>query len=1216
VALKVLHKELARRPEVLQRFVEEAQIGGQLQHPGIVPVYELGLMADERPYFTMKLVKGRTLAALLADRAAAAVDRRRLLDTFESICQTMAYAHSRGVIHRDLKPANVMVGAFGEVQVVDWGLAKVLRSSGTAEEKRAKQTNISIIETVRSEPGSNGSHSLVGSVMGTPAYMSPEQARGEIEKLDERSDVFSLGAILCEVLTGQPPYTGEQEKTLVEAANAKLEDATERLNDCEADPELVALCSECLAPAPSARPRSAEVLAQRIHGHLVSVEERARRAQVDAAEARVKAQEERRARKLTIGLAASALVTVLVAGGGWAWMSGEGSRRERDTETQVNVALNEATLKRGEGQWAEALAAAERAKGLADSGAASNALRARIASDVAAIESDAQLARAKEELVRGNDGLLAELADVRQPDGDKRYPTDWARLDADHLEIFKRRGFDLDEHNRSDGSDALIDRGIPVELAAALDEWAFVRSRAKDKAGADHLLNIARDSDTDATRTRLRDALRASDVVTLKALATNEDLAKLPATTLLLLGKALRAQHAEDEGLAVLRKAQELYPGDYMLAMSLARALFYSSPSQPREAARYYTAARALRPNSVEAAHELGMTLVERLQEPARAMELFRDAVARHPDDAHLRAHLASCLRALERGDEALAMARAAKDLDPKDAYVVAVLSEVLVHVADYDAAVPVLEAAADLDPESISVWWNLGTIQVARGELDAAIAAFRKIILLQPHDAKAYAYLGTELFKKDDLDGAAVAVRKAIDLDLKNARAHSILGCVLLVQGDIDGALEEQCMATELDPLDGAWYSNLGDALLALHDLDGAAAAYLKNAERDPSDVYAWLGLAGALQAKGDVDSAIRSARIATSLAPYNAKAHSNLGSALLAQGDIDGALEEQHEATQLDPLNSAWYSNLGNALLARGDFDDAVAAYHRSSELDPKDAYPWRGLAAALQSRGAVDGAIRAARKAIEVAPRNPGAHSALGALLTETGDVDGAIAEYRRAIELDSKDGTLHGDLGTALRAKGHLGSAIGAFLQAIELNPGLGSAHAGLGRSFSDVGEYEQAISYYSRAVELDSNDVEVLNGLSWLLATCPNRSLRDGPYAVILAERETVLAPASANSFNDLGAARCCAGEWRPAIEALERSLQLDPDGDRSDRRMNATSHCLLATAHAHLDNLGTARPELALALAWHAAHPGDEHAAETARFLDDARAAIEAGAKR
>jgi hypothetical protein len=119
LAVKVLLSSRHDKPELVRRFVEEAQIGGQLQHPGIVPVYELGAFADQRPYFTMKLVKGRTLASLLDERRSPAYDLPRFLSIFESICQTIAYAHARGVIHRDLKPSNVMVGSFGEVQVMD-----------------------------------------------------------------------------------------------------------------------------------------------------------------------------------------------------------------------------------------------------------------------------------------------------------------------------------------------------------------------------------------------------------------------------------------------------------------------------------------------------------------------------------------------------------------------------------------------------------------------------------------------------------------------------------------------------------------------------------------------------------------------------------------------------------------------------------------------------------------------------------------------------------------------------------------------------------------------------------------------------------------------------------------------------------------------------------------------------------------------------------------
>ena len=198
LAIKVLLDEHKNKPEVVQRFVEEAQIGGQLQHPGIAPLYELGQFPDKRPFFSMKLVKGETLSAILAKRESLMDDRARLVGIFEQICQTMAYAHSRGVIHRDLKPSNIMVGAFGEVQVMDWGLAKVLSAGGVADEKKAhtKHQDVSVIATRRSADsntaGRFGSHTKMGSVMGTPAYMPPEQALGEIDQLDQRTDVFGL----------------------------------------------------------------------------------------------------------------------------------------------------------------------------------------------------------------------------------------------------------------------------------------------------------------------------------------------------------------------------------------------------------------------------------------------------------------------------------------------------------------------------------------------------------------------------------------------------------------------------------------------------------------------------------------------------------------------------------------------------------------------------------------------------------------------------------------------------------------------------------------------------------------------------------------------------------------------------------------------------------------------------------------------------------------
>ena len=207
LALKVLLERHRDRPDLVGRFVEEAQICGQLQHPGDGAGLRAG-HAGRQPAVLRHEAGQRADARRPPCRSASpATDLPRFLSIFEAICQTMAYAHSRGVIHRDLKPANVMVGSFGEVQVMDWGLAKVLPKDGRRRPSLEPPVNETVVATSRSSGDSDLSQA--GSVLGTPAYMAPEQARGETEAVDRRADVFALGSILCEILTGKPAFVGD-----------------------------------------------------------------------------------------------------------------------------------------------------------------------------------------------------------------------------------------------------------------------------------------------------------------------------------------------------------------------------------------------------------------------------------------------------------------------------------------------------------------------------------------------------------------------------------------------------------------------------------------------------------------------------------------------------------------------------------------------------------------------------------------------------------------------------------------------------------------------------------------------------------------------------------------------------------------------------------------------------------------------------------------------
>ncbi|MEE2836808.1 MAG: bifunctional serine/threonine-protein kinase/formylglycine-generating enzyme family protein [Myxococcota bacterium] len=212
LAMKIIHPDSLRSEELVARFVEEVQVGSQLQHPNIIPVHELGVLDDGRAYFTMKEIKGREFAEAIKAVHQASKDGRwrasedgwtfaRLIEVFRQVCSAMAFVHSRGVIHRDLKPANVMIGRFDEVLIVDWGLAKVIGRPDDAVET---------FESVTTERSENKAlQTRIGAVAGTPSYMSPEQAAGQIDELDERSDIYALGAILYHILAGRPPFEGD-----------------------------------------------------------------------------------------------------------------------------------------------------------------------------------------------------------------------------------------------------------------------------------------------------------------------------------------------------------------------------------------------------------------------------------------------------------------------------------------------------------------------------------------------------------------------------------------------------------------------------------------------------------------------------------------------------------------------------------------------------------------------------------------------------------------------------------------------------------------------------------------------------------------------------------------------------------------------------------------------------------------------------------------------
>ena len=292
MAMKVMRPEMMDNPQAVNRFIEEAQTTAQLQHPGILPIFEIGLDPDRRAYFTMQEVTGGTLKDVIFDlHSVAAPGRwrrtrrgwtfRRVITAFRQACDAVAYAHSRGVIHRDLKPANIMVGRHGEVIVLDWGLSKVL---GVA---LADSGEALVIADRQSRATRDGT------IAGTPIYMPLEQASGNIGEIDQRADVYALGAVLYEILTGGPPYdahTGREVLDMIVAGPPpkvpvrELEPTSvgrprvdvSGLSAGPIPPELARVCNRAMARAKEDRFPDARALAEEVGAWLEGVAQRDR----------------------------------------------------------------------------------------------------------------------------------------------------------------------------------------------------------------------------------------------------------------------------------------------------------------------------------------------------------------------------------------------------------------------------------------------------------------------------------------------------------------------------------------------------------------------------------------------------------------------------------------------------------------------------------------------------------------------------------------------------------------------------------------------------------------------------------------------------------------------------------------------------------------------------------------------------------------------------
>ena len=791
LAVKVLKKRLQSNPQAHQRFKDEARIMAQLQHPGITPVHTCGDGPNGRPYLVMKEVEGDNLSTELEKiikKNELKSEWPRLLTIFGQVCQTVAYAHSENVIHLDLKPRNIMVGAHGEVQVMDWGLARRLQDESGADSK-----------------------SNAGAIGGTPSYMAPEQALGKIAEIGKRTDVYGLGAVLCEILTGKPPFLESDNVNIQDCIDLGYPKATwNRLAHSGADPELIELCKKCLVAAKSRRLNDAGEVAKAVSNYQQEVERKLRASEV---------QRERNRTWLVLALA----MLVIVVGVAVGWVSYADYQAEKtqqhnqrvndtrqDTKSKLldsqNIlaksqdAIREHDLKR----WESLLAGADSPLKSAETILEDN-------KDVAPSELVNRVKQLRESLkldkkdhrlmVQLDDVLLQSLEPPEFSNGNvKTYNTAAAYKNA-----FREYGITADT-TPSRAADRVNKRSKQVrdKIISALDNWMILAVAKNEGPTVQWLKKVLTASDPDPFRTLIRLDIVEKATASLKSKAEKLDMRKHSLAVIHLLGSAL-LENDDENVLTFLKNAHTHHPVDFWINYQLG--VLYLDLKEYDKSIHHCNVTVAVRPKS-SLAHFIMAQSYEAKKDLQAAGLAYKRAVDANPDFGSAHYNLGA-VNLKNLGDPQKSMAYFKKSLKnhPFLDHGYNSIGAAYVRMGKFPEACRAYEKAIQLSPKNTLFHRNFALAKYWDTDLKGAIKAYRKQLNLQPNSLYIISKLGVLYEYQNDLKAAEEILRKGIRLDPGSDTLHSNLGHILREQGKFQEALAVQQKATDLAKANGGDY-------------------------------------------------------------------------------------------------------------------------------------------------------------------------------------------------------------------------------------------------------------------------------------------------------------------------------------------------------------------------------------------------------------------------
>lgn len=961
VALKSMLPRIAGNASLEERFLIEAQITGQLQHPGIIPIYELGIKPDGSPFYTMKLLSGQTLSqsikayhALPRDSEERSVRFNELLQVFIGVCNAIGFAHSRNVIHRDLKPLNIMVGDFGEAIVVDWGLAKVmgrpeLRERPSSEEPVDARASASFVQPTMN---SDGSATVAGSVMGTPAYMSPEQALAQ--ELDARADIFSLGAILYEILSGRAPYKAASGLEILELAQKGVIPSL-RTQNRDIPPALEAICLKALAKDKEARYPTAIALGDDIKQFLAG-----ERVAAYPDPWHVSARRWARRHRMLVTTSVSVMLAIALVLSVWQFRE---RRRLAALRAEARQLLNNSDVSLARDELEPARLALTNGLTLLQEEPENDPLRRELQNQLTVVETRIQ------------------------------ERTDRAAASARFADFRRLRDEALFHGTLMTGLD------IPANVRATMESAERAMSLyASEQVGQPELGKDARFLDV-AQQQQIVDGFQ--ELTLALAEATGQ---ALPGDT------TEQIRERAKQALAILDRAEG--SGRPLHATWLRKARFLTLAGDTKGAAEAIARSKELPPmRPVD--HFLSGEEAYYGRQFEAALSSFRETLRLEPD--HFWAHyfLAVCHLQQEQWGEAAAGLTAAASHRPDFVWIYLLRGFAFGSMGQAIPANMDFDRALALAPNEYGIFVNRGLVRVRQGHLDQAIADFHHAIGLRPDQYQAHFNLAEALrrrkryaeamkaldgaekvapglpdiprlrgaiwFEQNEWEKAFAAYEQAHDRESvgSQGRARDLaeMARIRHAQGKANEALSLYDQALKLSPnepviarLRAAVLMEMGRAADAIRDLDlylssakpplVGSLANGDNAEKlDPlTDLRT---VAAAFRDRGLMNAALKKTEAA--LADYTQ------ATALLRRAG-DATTTYDRERFGLMHARRGWIYLIDRAKLAEEDFDAAI-------QSDPKSADAFAGRGYARVEKGDVTAAIKDADTAVTLGPPQPG-------------------------------------------------------------------------------------------------------------------------------------------------------------------------------------------------------------------------------------------------